>query len=91
MTRILIKNPKRFFVYTFSSLCHRCKRGGDQPVGTSCILVVVVELTLAAFCNFFMLLHHFSCGAQHLFPMRFLLHTYKHTIANTKKTHNCNF
>ena len=31
-------------------------------LGTSCIFVVVVQLTLATFCNSFMLLHHFSCG-----------------------------
>ena len=55
-------------------------------LGTSCIFVVAVELTLATFWNFFMVLHHFYCGAQHLFPMPFLLHTYKHTTANTKKT-----
>ena len=59
-------------------------------LGTSCIFEVAVELMLATFCNFFMLVHHFCCGAQHLFPMPFLLHTYKHTIANTKKTHDCN-
>ena len=29
-TRILIKTQKKSFVYAFSSLCHRCKRGGDQ-------------------------------------------------------------
>ena len=55
-------------------------------LGTSCIFVVAVELTLATFCNFFMILHHFYCGAQHLFPMPCLLRTYKHTTANTKKT-----
>ena len=59
-------------------------------LGTSCIFEVAVELMLATFCNIFMLLHHFCCGAQHLFPMPLLLHTYKHAIANTKKTRNCN-
>ena len=29
-TRILIKTQKKLFVYAFSSLCHRYKRGGDQ-------------------------------------------------------------
>ena len=58
----------------------------EVPAGASCIFVVAVELTLATFCNFFMVLHHFHCGAHHLFPMPFLLHTYKHTTANTKKT-----
>ena len=46
---------------------------------------------VCTFCNFFMLLHYFGSGAPHSFPMPFLLHTYKHTIANTKKTRNCNF
>ena len=59
---------------------------------TSCIFVEAVELTLATFCNFCMLLHFFFCGAHHLFPMPFLLHTYKDTMANTKKKlRNCNF
>ena len=54
---------------------------------TSCIFVVAVELTLATFCNFSMLLHLFFCGARHSFPMPFLLHTYKHTIAKHNKKH----
>ena len=29
LTRVLVKNPKKIFVYAFSSLCHWCKRGGD--------------------------------------------------------------
>ena len=37
-------------------------------LGTSCIFVVAVELTLATFCNFFMILHHFCCGAQGVLP-----------------------
>ena len=67
---------------------------GVNVVGTNawylCIFEVAVELMLATFCNIFMLLYHFCCGAQHLFPTPFLLHTYKHTIANTKKMRNCN-
>ena len=42
---------------------------------TSCIFVVAVH----AFNLFF-------CGAHHLFPMPFLLHTYKDTMANTETT-----
>ena len=62
------KKSKKFFVYAFSSLCHWCKRGGDP------CLVPLASLwwlwsSRATFCNFFMLLHHFSCGAQHLFPI----------------------
>ena len=45
-------------------------------LGTSCIFEVAVELMLATFCSCFMLLHQIFWGAQHLFPMPFLLHTY---------------
>ena len=45
-------------------------------LGTSCIFVVAVELTLATFCNFFMVLHHFIVVLNICFPcLSFFTHT----------------
>ena len=83
LTRILIENPKKFFVYAIFSLWHRCKRGGDQ-----CFVPLASLWWLWSSCwppfAIFACFYTFFCGAHHLFPMPFL-HTYKDRMANTKK------
>ena len=97
LTRILVQKLKKIPCARILQLVPSLQTWWGPMLCTSCIFVVALELTLSTFCNLFMLVHnclwlqHFSCGAHHLFPMPFLLHTYKHTIANTKKTRNCNF
>ena len=79
------------FVYAYSSLRHRCKRGGDQcfvPLASLRWLWSSCWPHFAIFVCFYTMFLLWC--STYLFPMPFLLHTYRHTIANTKKTRNCN-